>query len=163
MSAFLIPLAACHAYRTEEVADPNAITVPDALASLGDGMRTFINHLEMQPNPVHLGIIACRLFVTFNISATASASDKATATLAAPIRVVDIGFGGEVNSASNASRGNAVTMEFDSVNPQICGYYNSTATYTFGAGAQSGGSQSSTDTASNNSKSPAGAQKGKAP
>ena len=106
-------LAACTSHIPDQIAKPGDITLEEALK---DVVRGFYEAQavgkSLQGKPI-LGVSACTVTVSFNVAATTSQSGKlfldATIKTPAPVNVGLTGSAEQV-AASNASRGNTVTM-----------------------------------------------------
>ena len=128
-------LAACTSYSPSEVANPNGISVKDAFDGVAAGLISFANDLdtaqighpqnagEIQTGALKLGMITCRIAVNFNISAQVNQNRQAKLAITVPVQAASIGASGSLADTAAAARGNVVTVELDSIYPEICARY----------------------------------------
>ena len=102
-------LAACAAYRPDQVARPGDITFQQALTDVVTGFR----QAQSAGRGTKMGVSVCTLTVNFNVAASAGQGGKLLldATIKAPTPV-NAGLTGsaEQDVTSNANRGNTITM-----------------------------------------------------
>ena len=115
-------LAAGCTQSPQQVAPADAISIDQAFKGVAAGLRSFSDELGRDPK-LQLGLVACRLIVNFNISATANRSNDIQASVAAPTEIAQLSVGGTLTNSATGSRGNTVTIELDSRNVDICPYY----------------------------------------
>lgn len=101
---FLLSFSGCTTL-SRQVADPNAISLEQAMSQIGPSFRALSVGLEGQK----LGVIPCEIEINFNISATATDTTNAGVT-ASPKLVItsaNLGYTGQ----STGVRGNVINIK----------------------------------------------------
>ncbi|WP_294534364.1 hypothetical protein [uncultured Rhodoblastus sp.] len=96
---------------SQNVADPNAITLKQALVDTVDALDAA--HQESLLHRTNFGFYGCTVTAVFNISATAGQDNKLALTASGPpatILPVSLGASGSVESTASGTRGNTVTI-----------------------------------------------------
>ena len=91
------------------IPQPSKITLEDALASVGRSFQQF----RAAEGDLRVGLIPAEVAVTFNISATATDSQKIYVDLNPT--VVPIKAGGEAGSTVTNTRGNQISIKFQNL------------------------------------------------
>ena len=106
------PLICCLAgCASQDVADPNAITLKQALVDTVDALDAA--HQESLLHRTNFGFYGCTVTAVFNISATAGQDNKLALTASGPpakILPVTLGASGSFESTASGTRGNTVTV-----------------------------------------------------
>lgn len=107
-----ISLAAC-AYRPEEVADPNNITLRAAVFDVADTLHEVRERARYRPKT---GMIADEATVVFNISAKSNETSGLKLDGSLPANVgLPLSFSSQYQLANEGSRGNQITLKFKNV------------------------------------------------
>lgn len=105
----LIGLTGCAA--TQNVSDPHAITLKDALVDTVDALKAA--HDRSVKDHTHFGFYGCSVTAVFNVSATGTQDNKLSLTASGPpATILPVTFVGAASSEATASgtRGNTVTV-----------------------------------------------------
>lgn len=134
--ACLATLSGCASYTPADVADPNAISVKDALHGVAVGMQDFAATLNT--SGLVLGLITCKVTVNFNISAQATKGGTAGIDVGGGAGGVTAKLTAQQNNSSTGARGNTVEIVMGSVYPGTCAPVDGGS----GGGGSNGGSGS---------------------
>ena len=132
-----------------KVVDPPQVSVVGALADVGKGMRALNDELAginpetdpavnaaIPPNNsdtaltakqaaqrLTLGVIVCKIQVHLNLAAKAVKANTANGQANVNYDGVGIQAGDTLQDSSDGSRASSVSLELDSINPQVCFWY----------------------------------------
>lgn len=114
LSCSLAVLTACGGgYTPADVANPDRITVKQAYDDAEDGIASF--GAKLRQDGLFLGMIPCKITVSFNISAKGDKDNKATLSLDPSAFKIPIKGDGSTETSSEGLRGNQITVEYDGI------------------------------------------------
>lgn len=110
--SLVVLLSGCSSMYPKEVANPKEITLEQALADVGSGLRK----LHEEQKGVKTGLIADSVEITFNVKASANQDNKLTIDLSRDIVVPEVTskqkLEGEAKSHAEGLRENKITIKF---------------------------------------------------
>jgi hypothetical protein len=114
-------LSGCAAFTPSDIAQPSEISIQDAMAAAGEGLVRM--NQEVRKAGLKFGLIACETTTVFNIAAGAKDSSKLVMDLKlspgpglpTPILTGTAGANTEYVQASDATRGNQITIRMVNV------------------------------------------------
>lgn len=113
--SLVVLLSGCSSMYPKEVANPKEITLEQALADVGSGLRK----LHEEQKGVKTGLIADSVEITFNVKASANEDNKLTIDLSRDIVVPEVtshqAVGGEAKSHAEGVRENTITIKFKNI------------------------------------------------
>ncbi|SCX22751.1 hypothetical protein DSM25558_3211 [Agrobacterium sp. DSM 25558] len=109
-----LSLTSCTTAYSEKIADSDRITLKDAVFDVTNTMDAVIADRKNKPK---IGIYLDEATVVFNVSAKRTTNDKGgfSLALAPPQTGQAVGITGESTLASEANRGNTITLKFKNV------------------------------------------------
>lgn len=139
------------------------VTVKAALHDIAAGFKDYRETMNVG-QPLRLGLLTCEISVSFQISNVASSSDGVSATLAAPVKVINLSGTAKYDESDTLTRGNTVNIDLHSFDTDVCGKYTApTATPVAAAAtpaATTGSSSGTTKVTTSATQAAAGAGKG---
>jgi hypothetical protein len=104
-------LAGCAA--TQDVSDPNRITLSDAMVSTVDALSAA--NAESIKDKTNFGFYGCSVTAVFNVSATKTQDNKLALTASAPVSIlpVTVGATGSSEATASGTRASTVTVVLD--------------------------------------------------
>lgn len=113
--SLVVLLSGCSSMYPKEVANPNEISLEEALAEVGTGLAL----LHEKQKGVKTGLIAESMEITFHLKASANEDNKLTLDLSRDITVPEVtshqAVSGEAKSHAEGLRENSITIRFKNI------------------------------------------------